>query len=85
MKDLYTVKEVVELAGISRALLSRDVKNGKIKAIHFGRNVRFERADVERYIEEKKNSRWREFHCASKKDITPQKNSVNDSESADGQ
>ena len=56
--ELITIKELLEMAGVSRNTLSRDIKSKKIRAIYFGRNVRFQKEDAEVYAESKKNSKW---------------------------
>lgn len=70
--EYLTVKEVMEMAEISRHQLYRDTKSGKIQSVNFGKNVRYKRADAEEYAEMKKQSKkvqlWKE-----KKDITPPK------------
>ena len=70
---LLTIKEVMEMAGISRTTLKRDIDNGKLEAIYINRNVRFRKADVEEYVEQKKQSKWVMLHCGTKKDCTAQK------------
>lgn len=67
-EKLLTVKEVLKMSGVSRNTLSRDIKSGKIKAIHFGRNVRFKEDDAHAYTEEKKNSHWAHLHKEKSKD-----------------
>ena len=57
MEKLMTIKEVLEQAGVSRYTLYRDSKNGKIKAIYFGKNVRYRESDVKDYVAEKRNSK----------------------------
>lgn len=56
--ELLTIKDVLDLSGVSRYTLHRDIKSKKIPAIYFGRNVRFKREDAEAYAEKKKNSKW---------------------------
>ena len=56
--ELLTVKEVIEMAQVSRNTLYRDIKSKKIRAIYFGRNVRFRRDDAEQYAESKRSSKW---------------------------
>lgn len=53
---LLTVKEVLEITGVSRYTLYRDSRSGKIQPLYFGKNVRYQEEDVERYAEEKKQS-----------------------------
>ena len=70
--ELLTIKEVLEMSGVSRYTLFRDIKSKKVPAVYFGRNVRIKREDAEEYAETKKNSKWvkREW----KNDSTQQKN-----------
>lgn len=56
--ELLTVKEVLEMSGVSRYTLFRDIKSKKIPAVYFGRNVRIKREDAEEYAEAKKHSKW---------------------------
>ena len=72
--ELVTIKDVLEMASVSRNSLYRDIKSKKIQAIYFGRNVRFKREDAERYAEEKKGSKWVKLWKEKKNDITQQKN-----------
>ena len=65
---LLTVKEVLELSGVSRNTLSRDIKSGKIATVHFGRNVRFKEDEAQAYAEEKKKSNWAHLHKEKSKD-----------------
>ena len=67
----YTVKEVTEMAGISRTTLNVDIERGLIKPFHFGRNVRFKSSEVDEYIKQKQQSKWVSLHCG-KKNITAQ-------------
>lgn len=53
---LLTIKEVLEIAGISRYTLYRDIKSGKIPAVYFGVNVRIKESDAFAYAESKRNS-----------------------------
>lgn len=53
---LLTIKEVLEIASVSRYTLYRDSQNGKIEPIYFGKNVRYREADVIKYAESKKQS-----------------------------
>ena len=54
---LLTIKEVMELAHISRFSLYRDIKSGKLPAIYLGRNVRIKESDALAYAEDKSNSK----------------------------
>ena len=55
---LLTIKEVCEIAQISRYSLYRDIKSGKIPAVHFGVNVRIKESDALDYAKEKSKSSW---------------------------
>lgn len=72
-KRLLSVKEVLDITQTSRNQLYRDLKTGKITAIHFGRNVRFLPEDVEKYEEYKKKSKKVQVWKEKKKNITQQK------------
>ena len=50
-EKLLTVKEVLEIAKVSRYTLHRSVKSGKIPAIYIGSNVRFKESDAMAYAE----------------------------------
>lgn len=54
--NLLTINEVLKMAGISRYTLYRDSRNGLIKPIYFGKNVRYKEEDAKQYAEEKKQS-----------------------------
>lgn len=64
--ELITIKEVLEMAGVSRNTLYRDMNNGKIKGIKFGKGVRISKEDAEAYAEEKRNSKWVNLHKQDK-------------------
>ena len=70
--ELVTIKEVLEMSGVSRYTLYRDIKSKKIYAIYFGRNVRFKKEDAEKYAESKKDSKW--VNKWKEKDSTRQEN-----------
>ena len=70
---MLTIKEVLELSGVSRTTLKRDMDNGKIEPIYFSRNVRFRESDVDKYVKAKKESKWVMLHCGTKKNCTAQK------------
>ena len=53
---LLTIKEVLEISGVSRYTLYRDLKSGKVQGIYIGRNVRIKEADAHAYAAEKANS-----------------------------
>ncbi len=48
---LLTIKEVMELAGVSRYTLYRGIRSGKVPSIQFGRNVRIRESDALAYAE----------------------------------
>lgn len=54
---LLTIKEVLQISGISRYTLYRDIKSGKIPAIKFGMNVRIKESDAIAYAKAKGNSK----------------------------
>ena len=48
---LWTVQDVMELLQVSRRTVERLIENGELRAIKFGRNVRFRREDVNEFLE----------------------------------
>lgn len=54
---LLTIKETLELSGVSRYTLYRDIQSGKIPAIYVGRNVRIKESDAQAYAKEKESSK----------------------------
>src|SRR5271156_2586309 len=51
--DLLTMRDLAERTGFSLSTLERMLARGKLPTpLRFGRNVRFRRADVERWLEE---------------------------------
>lgn len=54
---LLTIKEVLEIAGVSRFTLYKDIKSGKVPAVHFGKNVRIKESDALAYAEAKGNGK----------------------------
>lgn len=48
-EKLLTIKEVLDIAKVSRHTLYRSIKAGKIPAIYIGRNVRFKESDALTY------------------------------------
>lgn len=52
-----TIKEVTELAQISRYTLYRDIRSGKLPAVYLGRNVRIRESDAFEYAKEKGHSK----------------------------
>lgn len=55
---MLSIKEVMEIAGVSRYTIYRDIKSGKIPAVHFGVNVRIKESDALNYAKEKSKSSW---------------------------
>jgi excisionase family DNA binding protein len=49
--QLLTLGEVAEVAAVSPSTVKRAVRFGELKAIRFGRAVRFDPEDVQRWIE----------------------------------
>lgn len=56
-EKLLTIKEVLELSGVSRFTLYRDIQAGDIPAINFGRNVRIKESDAKAYAADKAKSK----------------------------
>ena len=52
--EMLTTNEVVNLLGISRSTLYRARKSGKLRATRLGRFLRFERKEIENYIQNQK-------------------------------
>ena len=61
-EKLLTIKEVLELASVSRHTLYRDIKSGKIPAIYLGKNVRIKEKDAVEYAKKKANSKSVQFY-----------------------
>lgn len=61
-KKLLTIKEVLEMASVSRHTLYRDIKSGKIPAIYLGKNVRIKEDDAVEYAKKKSNSKSVQFY-----------------------
>jgi len=53
-KALLTVKEACEYLNISRAMLYKLIKEGKIKPIKLGKSTRFDKKDLDDFIEKAK-------------------------------
>lgn len=51
--NYLTIKETLEIAKVSRYTLYRDIKSGKIPAVHLGRNVRIKESDAIAYADDK--------------------------------
>ena len=56
-EKLMTIKEVLEIAQVSRFTLYRDIQSGKVPSIQFGRNVRIKESDALAYAEAKGQSK----------------------------
>lgn len=52
-----TIKEVQEMAGVSRYTVHRALASGRLPSLHFGRNVRIRDSDARAYAEEMGNSK----------------------------
>ena len=50
--DGMTVFEVAERLGVVPATIRREIKRGKLKAIHVGRSVRITKAALLKYVKE---------------------------------
>ena len=56
LEKLVTTKDVLDMSGVSRYTLYRDIMNGKIKCIRLSSRVnRFRLSDAQTYAEQKKN------------------------------
>lgn len=56
-EQFLTTQEVLDLAGVARQTLVRDIKNGVIKCYKIGsRCNRFKKSDVDGYVKLKKES-----------------------------
>lgn len=55
--NFITIKEVLEMAKVSRYTLYRDIKSGKIPSVNFGRNVRIKESDAVKYAGLKEQSK----------------------------
>lgn len=56
-EKLLTIKEVLDLSGVSRYTLYRSIRSGKIPAIYIGRNVRIKESDAVAYAEDMGNNK----------------------------
>ena len=52
--DLLTTAQAAELAGVSREAISKAISRGYITAGHFGQARTIERAELERWLREKR-------------------------------
>ncbi len=55
-KMLLTTKEACEYLNISRATLYKLIREGKLKPLKIGRSTRFDRRDLDRFIESLKQA-----------------------------
>lgn len=53
MQNLMTTKEVAEKLKVSRQMVSKLVKEGKINAFRVGQRYRFTDEEIERYLRQK--------------------------------
>ncbi len=53
-QEMMTIQEVTQYLKISRQYLHKVTKEEKIPSYKLGKNVRYRREDVERYLEEHK-------------------------------
>ena len=53
---LLTTKEACEYLNISRATLYKLIREGKLKPLKIGRSTRFDRRDLDRFIESLKQA-----------------------------
>lgn len=72
-ENMLTVTDVLEISGVSKNTLYRDIKAGRIQTFKFRKNTRFRESDVLKYAEEKKNSEKVKL-WAEKKNSTQPKN-----------
>jgi excisionase family DNA binding protein len=49
-KFAYSIQELIELLGISRALIYRDIRSGELKMVKFGGTTRILAKDLASYI-----------------------------------
>lgn len=52
-KEFLSIKEVGQLLNVSRWTLSRAIKDGKLKAVRFGRRIVIRRTDIDLLFSEK--------------------------------
>ncbi len=55
-KKLLTIKEVCEYLNVSKPTIYRLIKEGKLKPIKIGRATRFDKEDIDKFIEEQKRN-----------------------------
>lgn len=67
---LLTIKEVLSISKVSRFTLYRDIKSGKLPAVHFGRNVRIKESDANEYAKEKGSSKRVAYYRDRDKDVS---------------
>ena len=51
-KQLYTVKDLMKIIGVSRDWFDRKINSGKIKVVRFGGTIRIRKDEVERIMKE---------------------------------
>ncbi len=54
VEPLITYREAAEILGVTERTVSSLVKEGKLRAVRFGRSVRFDPADIRAFIEQGK-------------------------------
>lgn len=59
---LLTIKEVLEISGVSRYTLYRAIKAGRVPTIQFGRNVRIKESDALAFAEAMGNNKRVAFY-----------------------
>jgi excisionase family DNA binding protein len=52
VEKLLTIREVTESLGVSRGWLNRHVRSGNVPARKIGRLVRFDEADIKKWLDE---------------------------------
>ena len=57
-EKLLTVKEVLEMAKVSRYTLYRDIRAEKVPAVYLGKNIRIKESDAIAYAKMKGQSKW---------------------------
>lgn len=53
LPEVVTVQELAEFVKISESTIWRHIKNGDLKALKIGKNVRIEKAEVIKWAKEK--------------------------------
>ena len=52
LPELMTVRELQDALKVSRSTVHRAIKSGKLKAFKVGRNVRVEKEEVRKWLQE---------------------------------